>query len=81
LACPFFPAGKNLSWRQKNFNQSRGKTLSEEEEMPELLQGIHPMGFVVGIIFLYLVADVLDRRRMKRLAEKEEDDDDQDFTF
>ena len=47
--------------------------------MPEFLQGVHPMGIIIGIIFLYLVADFLDRHRMKRLAGKEKDD--QDFTF
>lgn len=49
--------------------------------MPEFLQGVHPMGIIIGIIFLYLVADFLDRHQMKKLAGKEEDEDDQDFTF
>jgi hypothetical protein len=51
----------------------------------ETLREVHPMGILIVCTFivalLYKGADVLDRRRMKKLAEKEEDEDDQDFTF
>ena len=67
--------------RSKNFNQSRGKISTEEEEMLD-----EPIDYFLALCIvgaLFWAADALDRYEAKKRAgkkEEEEEDDDYDFT-
>lgn len=65
--------------RSKNFNQSRGKISTEEEEMLD-----EPIDYFLALCIvgaLFWAADALDRHQAKNRKKEEYEDDDQDFTF